>query len=352
MSDKHFSHDLSADFIFVPRDTPPPREWMAKHPNYVKIPATFVPHNKDTNAAAPIIASKAIPHALPIAAASAMAIPAAKAWSAAEVTEIGAAVLDWPFAMAAGALSLMIASTESQEADNTHFDNRDVQPDLPPVPGTTMHDESKPVPHKDGFVPPAPAPALPGFTPDTTASPQLPGASAEENAPLILKQDRNKDLPTHLRSNSARARDAARAIDPEVTNTLPAQDWQAHHLIGMASVKVRDDLLAAAARAGWRPDEPGNIVALPANPAAQEQLQAKGIARPLHDNKHSHWTETVSSGLKEIIEILNQEDYDESSEAYAKAARDAIEKLQEKLREAAMKERRLTQGETNGNAIG
>lgn len=34
---------LRVPFIFVPHGAPPPLEWMAAHPGYVTLPATFVP---------------------------------------------------------------------------------------------------------------------------------------------------------------------------------------------------------------------------------------------------------------------------------------------------------------------
>ncbi len=35
---------LRVPFIFVPHGAPPPLEWMAEHPGWVKFPATFIPH--------------------------------------------------------------------------------------------------------------------------------------------------------------------------------------------------------------------------------------------------------------------------------------------------------------------
>jgi hypothetical protein len=37
------SRSLRVPFVFVPKGSPPPLEWMAAHPNYVTIPAVFIP---------------------------------------------------------------------------------------------------------------------------------------------------------------------------------------------------------------------------------------------------------------------------------------------------------------------
>lgn len=41
--DKPGSSDLKAAFVFVKHGDPPPTEWMAAHPGWVKFPATLVP---------------------------------------------------------------------------------------------------------------------------------------------------------------------------------------------------------------------------------------------------------------------------------------------------------------------
>jgi hypothetical protein len=104
----------------------------------------------------------------------------------------------------------------------------------------------------------------------------LPGRPAEEQGAAILQQDRNDGLAGGARTNSQRAREAARAADPAVTQALPDADWRAHHLINVAGLRVAPELIAAAARAGWRTDDPGNVAALPASPDAQQKLRAAG----------------------------------------------------------------------------
>jgi hypothetical protein len=42
-SDPHVFDELKLPFIFVPHGEPEPTEWLASHPDYIKLPATFVP---------------------------------------------------------------------------------------------------------------------------------------------------------------------------------------------------------------------------------------------------------------------------------------------------------------------
>src|SRR5208282_5159071 len=42
-SDPHVFDELKLPFIFVPHGAPEPTEWLASHPDYIKLPATFVP---------------------------------------------------------------------------------------------------------------------------------------------------------------------------------------------------------------------------------------------------------------------------------------------------------------------
>jgi hypothetical protein len=37
------SYDLQAAFIFVKHGDPPPLDWMAAHPGWIKIPAVMIP---------------------------------------------------------------------------------------------------------------------------------------------------------------------------------------------------------------------------------------------------------------------------------------------------------------------
>jgi len=42
-SDPHVFDEFKLPFIFVPHDAPEPTEWLASHPDHIKLPATFVP---------------------------------------------------------------------------------------------------------------------------------------------------------------------------------------------------------------------------------------------------------------------------------------------------------------------
>ena len=39
-------NEVRIPFCFVPHGAPEPTEWMARHPNWFKIPATFVPRSE------------------------------------------------------------------------------------------------------------------------------------------------------------------------------------------------------------------------------------------------------------------------------------------------------------------
>src|SRR5271167_5056518 len=42
-SDPHVFDELKLPFIFVPHGAPEPFEWLENHPDWIKLPATFVP---------------------------------------------------------------------------------------------------------------------------------------------------------------------------------------------------------------------------------------------------------------------------------------------------------------------
>jgi len=45
-SDTHVFDELKLPFIFVPHGAPEPIEWLSRHPDYIKLPATFVPRGR------------------------------------------------------------------------------------------------------------------------------------------------------------------------------------------------------------------------------------------------------------------------------------------------------------------
>jgi hypothetical protein len=82
-------------------------------------------------------------------------------------------------------------------------------------------------------------------------------------------------------------------------------------LINVAGLRVAPELIAAAARAGWRTDDPGNVAALPASPDAQQKLRAAGIDRPVHDSGHRNWNAEVEERLRDVErELAHQRRYD------------------------------------------
>jgi len=46
-SDPYVFDELKLPFIFVPHGAPEPTEWLSHHPDYIKLPATFVPRGRN-----------------------------------------------------------------------------------------------------------------------------------------------------------------------------------------------------------------------------------------------------------------------------------------------------------------
>jgi hypothetical protein len=42
-SDSHVFDEIKLPFIFVPHGLPEPTEWVQRHPDYIKLPATLEP---------------------------------------------------------------------------------------------------------------------------------------------------------------------------------------------------------------------------------------------------------------------------------------------------------------------
>jgi hypothetical protein len=108
---------------------------------------------------------------------------------------------------------------------------------------------------------------------------------------------------------------------------------------------VDPELIAAAARAGWRTDDPGNVAALPASPDAQQKLKAAGIDRPVHDSGHRNWNDEVRQRLRTIAQELQGNGGRPGTEAYDRQARQELEKLQNDLRQQMIQLDRATQNE-------
>ena len=339
------SGDPTASFIFVPTGDPEPTEWMAAHPNWIKLPATLVPRGSASSGpavpavlASTTVAETAVATAPPIAAALSVDFLAALAAAAVPFEVLG--ILLYPSRTVSG----------EQEQALLHPEGFDPSPATPPLPGLVPPAAGDPKSGDGGLTPPPPTPPPPGFTPAPPSPNVLPGRPAEEQGPTILRQDRNDGLAAGAKTNSQRARDAARTADPAVTQALPDAEWRAHHLINVAGLRVAPELVAAAARAGWRTDDPANVAALPASPDAQQKLKAAGIDRPVHNSGHQNWNVEVADELRQIRIDLRNQQLRSGTDVYDRRAREELEKLQNRLRQKMLQENRLTQNGANGGS--
>ena len=179
-------------------------------------------------------------------------------------------------------------------------------------------------------------------------------AEADENTACQKTPDstpfgqRGLDLPPELQSNSFVARGNAYASDPKLAEAglplsnaaQPSSDcaaWQAHHLMPLKQVSENRDLFEAAAKDGWRMDEPPNVIGLPHNVAAQQRLSAVGSPRPLHDNAHqNNYSNGVQRRLDDVRTKLRQSQLPVGSAAYNHLARQLIEQLQSEERQGIL----------------
>jgi hypothetical protein len=79
-----------------------------------------------------------------------------------------------------------------------------------------------------------------------------------------------------LQTNSARARKA-------IAIMLQIGRWEAHHLVPVKVWDENADIARLANKAGWKPDAPSNLIALPKDESAREEL---GGYLPLHNGTH------------------------------------------------------------------
>lgn len=68
---------------------------------------------------------------------------------------------------------------------------------------------------------------------------------------------------------------------------------QAHHLIPANVWGALVSITPFANKAGWEPNTPTNLIALPANEATQARLTAEGLALPIHKSSHSDYDATT-----------------------------------------------------------
>jgi hypothetical protein len=336
------SGDPTASFIFVPTGDPEPTEWMAAHPNWIKLPATLVPRGSASSGPA-VPAGIA---AATVAEAAADAAPGIAAGPGAGFL-VAAADLLATVAVPLEVLGILFYPSRTvsgeQEQALLHPEGFDPSPATPPLPGLVPPATNGPTPGTGGFAPPPFPPPPPGLVPAPSSPTVLPGRPAEEQEPTILRQDRNDGPTDKTPRNSRRARAGAELADPKVTGALARADWRAHHLINVAALRAAPELIAAAARAGWRIDDPANVAPLPASREAQETLKATGTNRPVHDSGHQNWNAEVEERLKTIEQELRDEKDQLGTEAYDRQARKELEELQTDLRQKMMQLDRLTE---------
>ncbi len=164
-----------------------------------------------------------------------------------------------------------------------HAEAFPVAPPIPPLPPMVAGPD---LPGHTGSDNTVRLPAIPTGSPPATLPTIQPGAEIVEPGPFILESRRNDGLEGDERTNTDRARQAARRGDPEVTAILSDSEWRAHHLIPMELIRKGHSVLRGAARAGFKTDEDANVAAVPNSLAAQEKLRRAGINRPVDDSGH------------------------------------------------------------------
>jgi len=347
--------DLNTSFLFVPDGDPEPTEWMAQHPGWVRFPGTMLRGRGARRTLPPI----------PAAALAATAAAASPGFLEGAVgRNLAVAGVDDILAAAAGplmALGILLRPTRtaSRNMDELPPELRPKvlrnssagfvpPPSVPAPPGLVPPAGVDTIPGEGGFTPTPPTPPPPGFTPTPPQSNVLPGRPAEEQGATILDRDRNEGLEGGARTSSKHARNAARAADPAVTQTLRNDEWRAHHLINLAAIRDFRDLIHEAVKAGWRTDDIGNVAAAPATREAQRKLKQAGIDRPLHDNGHKEWNEMILRKLSEIQNKLKRSGLTKGTTAYTKRAKEELELLQDEVRQEMLGRHRLTQNDRTG----
>jgi len=212
-------------------------------------------------------------------------------------------------------------------------------PVLPPAPPPS------PRPDNEGLTLPRPTPAQPGFTPAPPTSLAPPETiPAPPVSPVMASQSRPG-------TDSRRSRAAARKADPEVVEHLSNSEWRAHHLWSIAALGLAPKLVQAAEEAGWSRNDASNMAALPANKEAQQRLRQAGIERPVHDNGHPKWIDSVRREMRNA-----EREFDRSEGMFrdvrtrGRVARRFLEQEARKLREGMMHLDRITSTEVPENA--
>ena len=77
---------------------------------------------------------------------------------------------------------------------------------------------------------------------------------------------------------------------------------RAHHLIPANVWEKQLPLATLASHAGWLPDSPDNLIALPADAATQAKRAAKdGFILPIHSSSHSNY-DKIAHGVIVMVE--------------------------------------------------
>jgi hypothetical protein len=109
----------------------------------------------------------------------------------------------------------------------------------------------------------------------------------------------SRPRPTNLPAALQTTIESARAALNLKTN----DQKRAHHLIPANVWENRLVLATLASQAGWQPDSENNLIALPANEAAQAELAADGQILPIHSSNHPKYDFEALGKLIEEEEI-------------------------------------------------
>lgn len=347
----HPADDLEVPFIFVPHGAPEPSAWMARHPGWIKIPATFVPRSAAGEIGAGDAASVIqVADAIPAPGNPMSPTPGDPARSAARrqfplpllmpqllpqivlldilggllrSADRGAATLGMPGARA------------PRSADPGPLEHEHLTPPplpLPPHTGTPAPAPQRAEPVGGGYTAHPERPTVLG-DPAAPAQPLiLAGPAVSDQGPTILESRRYEGMEPALQSTTNAARQAAAMADRRLVDQLDDNEWAAHHLIGIADIRSFRRLFEIAAKAGWRADEIANVEPLPTTAQAQQKLHERGMDRPIHRGPHREWPREVRRQLELIEQDMDNSGLSEDSLDYQLRARALIENAQRSLR--------------------
>jgi hypothetical protein len=112
----------------------------------------------------------------------------------------------------------------------------------------------------------------------------------------------NAGLADYIAENRARPAGVApelqttsRAARAAIAEQLKSGRMQAHHLVPAYNWGARVDISALAAKADWIVDSPSNLIALPADLAAQAEYQSRlGEWLPVHNGSHPSYSQETA----------------------------------------------------------